>query len=120
MRIIIAGSRTVIDYKIVEEAVKESGFEITKIISGGARGVDRLGEEYAKNNKIPLEIVTADWDKHGKAAGYIRNEEMAKIGDCLIAIWQKDKVTGEGSKGTRNMISIAKRYNLKVFVKEVL
>ena len=111
MKIIIAGTRTFTDYEFLKKAIQESGIQITQVISGGARGVDALGERYAKEMNIPCRIVSANWDQFGKAAGYIRNENMAKIAEGLIAIWD-----GE-SKGTRNMINIAKERSLKVFVK---
>ena len=80
------------------------------IISGGARGADRLGEEYADNDGHPLEVYPADWDRYGKRAGYLRNEEMAKQADTLLAFWD-----GE-SKGTKHMIDIALREGLNVVV----
>lgn len=114
MRVIIAGSRSITDYQIVEEAVKESGLEISVVISGAARGVDRLGEEYALRHGILLERYPADWDKHGRSAGYVRNTEMAGKADALIAIMDK-----EGSKGTKHMIQEANKRGLIVHVKLV-
>jgi len=113
MKVIVAGSRTITDYEFLEHAITESGFEITQIISGGARGVDSMGERFAREKNIQCRVMTANWDVYGKSAGYIRNEDMAKVADALIALWD-----GE-SKGTRNMINIAKRNNLKVFIKEI-
>ncbi len=118
MKTIVAGSRGIVDYEIVKEAIKESGFEITQIISGTAKGVDVLGERYGKDNKIPVRCMSANWDFFGKSAGYLRNEEMAKVADALIAIILIDE-NGNGTKGTRNMINIAKRHNLKIYVKEI-
>ena len=111
MKVIIAGTRTFLDYELLKNTISESGFELTQIISGGARGADALGERYAKENNVPCRVMTANWDVLGKAAGYVRNEDMAKVADALIAFWDGQ------SKGTRNMIDIAKRHNLKIFVK---
>jgi len=111
MKVIIAGSREIFDYNIVKEAIEESKFEITEVVSGTARGVDSLGERWAYEHKIPVKRFPADWDKHGKAAGIIRNSEMANYGEALIAIWD-----GE-SRGTKNMIDTAKKKNLQVFIK---
>lgn len=110
MRTIIAGSRGIFQYSEVAKAVEASGFMITCVISGGATGVDVLGEEYAYNHKIPCKVYPADWVKYGKGAGYIRNQRMANEADALIAIW--DGV----SRGTKHMIDIATRQKLKVFV----
>ncbi len=87
MKTIIAGSRDIKLYSIVEKSIQQSGFEITTIISGTANGVDKLGEEYAKKHNLPILYFPANWDKYGKSAGYIRNDEMAKNAEALIAVW---------------------------------
>ena len=111
MRVIIAGSRSLSDYTIVDSAVKNSGFDVSEVISGGARGVDRVGEEWARRNGIPFIRFPAKWDKHGKAAGYLRNQEMADVADALVAVW--DGV----SLGTKHMIDIATSVGLDVFIR---
>ena len=68
------------------------------IMSGGAHGADSLGERYAKENGLPLEIFPADWRKDWKRAGFIRNVQMAGIADELIAFWNGK------SHGTAHMI----------------
>jgi len=99
MKIIIAGSRTIYSTALVRLAMRESGFEITEIVSGAARGIDQAAIDVAAIDGIPLTIFLADWDKFGKAAGNLRNGEMADYGDGLIAVWD-----GE-STGTGNMIT---------------
>lgn len=113
MKTIIAGSRTVSRLSIIPTAVRESGFRISMIISGGTQGVDRLGELYVAMMKIPLTIKRADWDRYGKSAGYLRNVEMAKEADALIAIWD------DVSRGTKHMIDIATERQLKVYIFKV-
>lgn len=110
MRVIVAGSRSITSYEIVKKAIESSGFEITQIVSGTARGVDTLGEQYAKNNGIDIARFPADWENYGKSAGYRRNVEMSKNADALVAIWN-----GE-SKGTGHMVDIANDKGLKVFI----
>lgn len=110
MKVIIAGGRDVTDYFAVKAAYIKSGFEAEEIVSGGARGVDYLGEVFAKNAGIPVKRFPADWVTHGKRAGPIRNAQMAEYADALIAVWD-----GE-SKGTANMISQARKNGLEVFV----
>ena len=107
---IIAGPRRVTDYPIVEAAIAASGFSITKVISGGAKGVDSLGEWWAIDHNIPYEVVNAQWNKYGRAAGPIRNKEMADMAEAAIVIW--DGV----SKGSKNMIETAKRNTLLLSV----
>lgn len=110
MRTIIAGSRSITDPVEVERAVANCGWTPTTIISGGARGVDRMGENYARLNGLSLEIYEAEWGVYGNVAGYIRNAKMAKVADALIAVW--DGI----SKGTGNMIDTARKMDLKVYV----
>lgn len=113
MKTIIAGSRGITDYLTVLKAIEQSGFSVTEVVSGCARGVDRLGERFATEENLPLYKFPADWDKHGKRAGYRRNEQMAENADAVIAVWD-----GE-SRGTKHMIDIATNKGLKVFVYEV-
>jgi hypothetical protein len=112
MKVIIAGSRDIEDYNTLLAAIKECPFngEITEVVSGGARGVDRLGEKYARESNLSLLKFIPDWETHGKRAGYLRNTKMAKNADALIAIWD-----GE-SNGTKHMIETAKSLGLKYFV----
>lgn len=113
MKVIIAGSRTITDPSIIQKAIASSKFPITEIISGGARGVDTLAASYACKKKLDLTIMPAKWHLYGKAAGPIRNAEMAKLADGLIAIWDGK------SKGTFNMIQLARREKLAIHIHRV-
>jgi hypothetical protein len=111
MKVIIAGSRSIGTFSLVQRAVEQSGFDVTTVISGGcSKGVDRLGEDWALANQIPCEVMKASWHLHGAKAGMLRNAKMADRADALIAIW--DGV----SKGTANMISNAKKRGLPCYV----
>lgn len=110
MKTIIAGTRTVINYQKVLTAIKKSGFKITEVVSGRATGVDRLGERFALNAKIPIKLFPALWKQYGSAAGPIRNTEMAVYAQALIAVWDGK------SPGTSNMIRVAQAAGLKTFV----
>ena len=101
MKVIVAGSRSFKDYEVLCKTLDE--MEITTIISGGARGADKLGERYAKERGISLEQYPAQWDRYGNQAGFIRNVEMAENADTLVAFW--DGI----STGTLHMITVAKR-----------
>ena len=113
MKTIIAGSRTINSPEIVAEAIIESGFDITEVVSGTARGVDSVGEQIARDFGIPVSRFPADWYVFGKIAGVMRNKEMAKYADAAIVVWDGS------SKGSANMIAEAKKAGLKVFVYEV-
>jgi len=108
MKTIIAGSRTIEDYELLSKIIKESNFKIDLIVSGGAKGVDELGERYAREHAIPLKLFPADWDKYGKSAGMIRNQQMVDYADSLIAIWDGK------SKGTAHTINQAKKKGLQL------
>lgn len=107
MKVIIAGPRykdpvnkiPFDDYKLVVEAIEKSGFEITEEVCGMAIGVDRLGEQWAITNSIPVKEMPANFAKHGKAGGPIRNREMAEYADAAVIVWDGK------SRGTRNMIN---------------
>jgi glycerophosphoryl diester phosphodiesterase len=75
-----------------------------------ARGTDTLGLNYAIANKIKYSQFPADWNTYGKRAGYVRNEQMAKYADALLAFWDGQ------SRGTKHMIDLAKQHGLKVRV----
>lgn len=112
-RVIIAGSRSFANYEMLKANMNRLLQNISdeiSIVCGTARGADRLGEKYAKENGFHVAYFPADWERYGKAAGYIRNREMAQNADALVAFWD-----GE-SRGTKSMIDLAKEYDLAVRV----
>ena len=110
MKTIIAGTRSVEDYKLVVESITRSGYSITEVVSGCATGVDRLGEQWARANNIPIKEMPADWNRFGKSAGPMRNKQMADYADCAIIIWDGQ------SRGTRNMIENMIRRNKPYYI----
>lgn len=110
MRVIIAGSRSITSMGHLLKAVQASGFAIHALISGGADGADKLAEQYASLNGLPITVHLAKWHVHGQQAGKIRNVRMAFEGDALIALWDGK------SPGTRHMINTARRMGLPVHV----
>jgi hypothetical protein len=114
MRVIIAGPRDrSVSVAEMTQVVYESGFAITVLICGMARGIDTSAHIWGVTMRIPIEEFHADWEKFGKSAGYRRNTEMAKVAEGLIALRKPG-----GSRGTQHMIDIALVKGLKVFVKE--
>ena len=116
VKVIVGGSRSFTDAKLLKEkcdyylsdAVAKN-YDI-EIVSGTAKGADRLGENYALEKGYHIAFFPANWKSFGKRAGYLRNEEMANYADALICFWD-----GE-SRGTMHMIDIAKRKGLPVRV----
>ena len=111
-RVIIAGSREFSDYeklkencdRILQEKLEDEDSHVI-IVSGHARGADTLGEQYAMERCLK---------QYGRAAGMIRNREMANVANALIACPQ----VGVENKGTQNMVMLARKKQLDVFVVE--
>jgi len=117
-RITIGGFRDFNDNYIFKQFVDEclEKLNIKKeivILSGHCRGVDKMAENYAMESGYLLEIYPAEWGKYGRAAGPKRNEEMVEKSNAVIAFWNGK------SKGTENLIHIAKRKGITLFVKNL-
>lgn len=112
MKVIIAGSRDFNDYDLLKSKCDKILSQQTniEIVSGTAKGADTLGERYAEEKGYKLTKFSADWENKGNSAGYLRNEQMAKYADTLIAFWNGR------SRGAKHMIDLAYKYKLKVRV----
>ena len=116
MKTIIAGSREwscEFTCTMTMSKLRSEGWIITEVVSGTARGADKVGEGWANINDIPITRMPADWDRFGSIAGRRRNLEMAEYADSLVAFWNGI------SPGTRNMIDLAKARGLKVHIEMV-
>lgn len=119
-RVVVFGSREFDDYDFLKETLVQQfkykhlePSDVT-IVEGGARGADALAEFFAKEHSgVAHKQFPADWDKHGKSAGHIRNSEMAKYCDFGIAFWDGK------SKGTRSMVEKLERMDKEVIVVHV-
>lgn len=134
IRLIVAGSRDYTNKKVIENIIEiviadlkqRHPFFTLRIITGGARGVDTLAENYARTNGIKLSIypvTSKDWATNGKAAGPLRNARMAEAAleadaPYLLAFWDMK------SRGTKSMIDIANKKHIPTYVydteKEIL
>ena len=132
MKLIIAGSRNFDhrlreNYLLVSEAVLEAGYcsaysqgwdevdeahRVTEVISGGAAGVDQSGIDWAVNGFCPWTVFQPNWNKHGRRAGILRNEDMGRYADALVAVWDGK------SRGTQYMIEFMRGLGKPVYVKE--
>jgi len=117
IKLLIAGSRNFTDLALLTEEVDSflSDYrypdEEVEIVSGGARGADRLGERYAKGKGFPVKLFLPDWDSEGKSAGVIRNGQMSNYATHAVIFW--DGV----SKGTADMV---KRCKFKRIITKVV
>lgn len=110
MKIIIAGGRNYVPQRKhrIEIIKIITSNKVREIVSGGCiTGADVFGECFAFFIGNPIKYFFADWNRHGKAAGPIRNEQMAKYADGCILL--------PGGKGTANMKMNAVKYGLKVW-----
>lgn len=108
MKLIIAGGR---DYKPTDGDIVllnqiKSILGVTEVVSGGASGADQFGENWAKQNSIPITHFPADWSFHGKKAGPLRNTQMAAYADAVVLF--------PGGAGTADMRRQAKAFNLRI------
>ena len=101
MKLIIAGGRDFRDWQMLETtmlAFVAKHWMPTEIVCGMAPGADSLGLEWATRCNIQVTPFRPQWKKHGRAAGPIRNKEMAEYADAGIVFWDGQ------SKGSENMI----------------
>lgn len=115
-KLIIAGGRDFSDYDLLKsnldailEKLSENNINLI-IVCGMAKGADMCGWNWARDNNIPILEYPANWKLHGKAAGPIRNQEMAQVANGLIAFWNGT------SRGTENMINTMKELRKDVCI----
>lgn len=112
MKVIIAGGRDFNDYDLLcrkADKILSRQSEI-EIVSGTAKGADKLGERYAEERGYPVKRFIPDWNFFGKKAGYLRNEDMAIYADGLILFWNGI------SRGSGHMLEIATIMKLMIRV----
>lgn len=80
-----------------------NGYTMT-LIHGGAKGADTMAQEWAKNNRVQTQILLPDWNKYGRRAGIVRNNQMLDNSPSLVlAFWDGT------SRGTQHAIHEAQR-----------
>lgn len=99
MKLLIVGSRTIMDFDLVGHVPTETEL----IISGGAKGMDTVAERYADAHGIEKLIIRPEYEKYGRAAPIKRNEIMVDMADAVLAVWD-----GE-SRGTKYTLGYARR-----------
>ena len=103
MRLAIIGSRSWTNghlaYVILDAVARNIPVEL--VVSGGAKGADSIGENWADDRGIPTRIFRPDWDQYGKRAGMMRNTDIIENADTVVAFWDGS------SRGTRNSLNKA-------------
>ena len=110
MRVLVCGGRDFDDALTLELWLEEVHIErgITLLIEGGARGADYMARKFAEGRGIPVKTFQADWKRHGKAAGAIRNKQMLDDGSPNLV------VAFDGGRGTANMVQQAQAAGIEV------
>lgn len=103
--VLVCGGREFTDYRTLETVLDGINPEI--VIQGGATGADNYARVWANLRGVHCASVEARWEKHGKAAGPLRNEAMLLLKPDLV-------VAFPGGKGTVNMIRQAKQAGVPV------
>jgi hypothetical protein len=105
VRVLVCGSRHYCNYRKI--FTRLANMKISLIIAGGARGADTLAVRAAKECGFSYAEYPADWERYGKKAGPIRNQQMLDMGKPDFVLAFHDDV--ESSKGTKDMILRAKK-----------
>lgn len=116
-KVLVCGGRNYLDWEQVYHVLDALHAKIgdrLMIISGGAVGADTWAREWAVDRKVDHITLYAKWDRHGRAAGPIRNRRMAKKNPRLVYAFHSDI---SKSKGTKDMVKVAEKQKIeyKVF-----
>lgn len=112
MRVLVCGGRDFDDWELLSHSLIVLSAQFGRklmIIHGGARGADRLAANWAFNNRMEAEAYPADWNRHGRKAGPLRNQQMLDDGrpEYVAAF--------PGGRGTADMVRRAKSAGIHVF-----
>jgi hypothetical protein len=104
MKLAIVGTREFEDNEKIFQSVQvaAAGCNITEIVSGGAKGVDRAAVYVAAKLRVPVKEFLPDYAKYGRGAPLKRNTQIVDYADKVIAYPSKT------SKGTLDSIKKAK------------
>lgn len=103
MKLAVVGTREFTDwnifYDVLDAFVSTTSSPVELIVSGGAVGPDSMAERYAANKNIDMLVIKPDWNRHGQAAGMVRNGEIVENCDEALVFWNYN------SKGTMNTVN---------------
>jgi hypothetical protein len=110
-RILVCGSRDWTDGDAIADRLADFATDNPTIIHGGARGADTMAENIASLYGYKIERFPAEWARHGKRAGFMRNLAMLDTKPDLVLAFQSN-----GSKGTQHTIDEARKRGIRVEV----
>lgn len=106
MKLVIAGSRgwtptlEEVDAGVCD-IITDYGEDVTEVVCGMAKGGDLAGKAWGEANSVSVKKMPADWNRHGRGAGHIRNAAMAQYADAVLVFWDGS------SPGSANMATNA-------------
>ena len=107
-RVICCGSRLWRDRRAIKSRLLLLPKDVVVVHGAHWEGADAIIMHVCFELGLKQEPHPADWDKHGKAAGPIRNSAMAQAGGNLcIAWWHPD-----AHAGTDDMLKKARRAHI--------
>lgn len=106
----IVGSRKYTNYVMIESTLDALNLTPSCIVSGGAVGMDKLAEQYARNKGIPFKVYLPDWKQFGNKAGLMRNTDIVNCADVVVAFPTRD------SRGTYDSINKARKRRIQVYM----
>ncbi len=112
----IVGTRTFNNFSLFQSVMwklRLADGNITRLISGGCQGADKLAERYSMVYNIPIKVFYPDWKTYGKSAGPIRNKSIVKASDFVVAFWDHT------SKGTLSSINLAKSFGKPIHIIDI-
>lgn len=101
MNIAVVGSRNFSNLPLVKQTILSWPREGLQLVSGGAKGPDKVAERVASDERIPIKVFHADWNEHGRKAGALRNMDIVHHSDIIHAFWD------ERSPGTKITVKMA-------------
>ena len=108
MKIAVIGSRTFDDQVLLNKELSEVFSDEDCLVSGGAKGADKLAEDWCRERNFKCEIIYPDWKKHGRSAAFKRNHTIIEKADSVVAFWDGK------SKGTKHSIDLAREKGIDV------
>jgi hypothetical protein len=114
VRLLVCGDRDWVDGDLLGRTLDFFGYQFAwdfVLVHGGARGADLMAGQWAASRRVKVDCFPAEWDRHGKAAGPIRNQRMLDSGIDLVVAFHDDI---RNSKGTKHMVGIARKAGVPV------
>lgn len=114
-RVLVTGSRDWDDRDTIYKALYafDDAPHVT-LVHGDCRGADRIAAEFAEQMGWTVEPHPAKWELFGNQAGYIRNDEMVKLGANICLAFNKNM-----SKGAGGCAALAEGAGIKVILHEM-